>query len=246
MDAQEIGEKRKAGDSTDNNHQTKIKSSSGSSSSSKPSIKAPVDDDPDWDDDRPICELMVEYMKKKAARAKAKAKEEAERAEAAKAAKKSTPSGSGGGGIRASAVQRKDQQYYNETKKGMLVQRLLVRWWYAFDWPQPNDIKLDDVPTGYEELDGFPGVFVSMNVASLGKLLDLRKDNMKPSLKCMSKKSSAELQELCIRAYEAQIKALEEAEGEGAPLLYTLKKELNQVRKVNVEESDFEAKKFVF
>ena len=245
--SEHVGEKRKAegegeGDAP---REVKVEKTSSSSSSSKPVAKPPVDDDPDWDDDQPICELMVVYMKKKAARAKAKAKEETERAEAAKSAKKSSSGGGGGGGTRTAAAVRKDQQYY-ETKKGMLVQRLLVRWWYAYEWPLPGDWDPNDVPTGYEELDGFPGVFVSMNVTSLGKLLDLRDAAMKPSLKNMSKKSALELQELCVRAYESQIRALEEAEGEGVPLLSELRKELHQVKKVHVDEADQEARKFVF
>jgi hypothetical protein len=240
-----VGEKRKAEgeDKGGSPKEVKVEKTS-SSSSSKPVVKAPIDDDPDWDDDKPICELMVSYMKKKAARAKAKAKEELERAEAAKSAKKSS-GGGGGGGARAAAAVRKDQQFY-ETKKGMLVQRLLVRWWYAYDWPMPGDWDPNDVPAGYEELDGYPGVFVSMNVTSLGKLLDLRDSTMKPSLKNMSKKSAQELQELCVRAYENQILALEEAEGVGVPLLSELRRELHQVKKVHVDEADQEARKFVF
>jgi len=248
MSANGVGEKRKAeseGDAAPEIKAEKTSSSSSSSSSSKSAIKAPVDDDPDWDDDQPICELMVTYMKKKAARAKAKAREDSEKAEAAKTAKKSSSGGGGGGGTRTAAAVRKDAQFY-ETKKGMLVQRLLVRWWYAYDWPMPGDWDSNDVPAGYEELDGFPGVFVSMNVTTLGKLLDLRDPSMKPSLKNMSSKTSLELQELCVRAYESQIRALEEAEGEGVPLLSELRKELHQVKKVHLDEADQEARRFHF
>jgi len=69
---------------------------------------------------------------------------------------------------------------------------------------------------------------------------------MKPSLKNMSKKTCLELQELCVRAYESQIRALEEAEGEGVPLLTELRKELHQVKKVHIDEADQEARRFQF
>ena len=81
---------------------------------------------------------------------------------------------------------------------------------------------------------------------SLGKIIDLRNNDMKPSLKHMSRKHAKEVQELCIRAYEAQIQALAEAEGEGAPLLHTLRKELHQVKKMDPDDAEREAKSFVF
>ena len=56
----------------------------------------------------------------------------------------------------------KSSEFYAETKKGFLVQRLLVRWWYAIKWPNLEDI--GQPPIGYESLDGFPGVFVCTNV----------------------------------------------------------------------------------
>lgn len=187
---------------------------------------------------------MTEYMKKKAQRAKAKAREETERA--AEAAKSKAAKSSTSGTTKSAAVQRKDAQYYNDTQKGMMVQRLLVRWWYAFDWPMAGDWAEDDVPAGYEQLDGFPGVFVSMNVSSLGRILDLRNNDMKPSLRHMSRKHAKEIQELCIRAYEGQIKALEVAEGEGAPLLHTLRREMHQVKKYDADAAEREAKAFSF
>jgi hypothetical protein len=245
MSNKDAGEKRKAEDDSENPVIKAEKGESSTSSSKAAVAAAAADEDPDWDDDRPICELMTEYMKKKVQRAKAKAKEEAEREAAAKAAKASKASSSSGG-TRTAAPQRKDAQYYQDTKKGQMVQRLLVRWWYAYEWPKPGDWAESDIPNGYEQLDGFPGVFVSMNVSSLGKIIDLRNNDMKPSLKHMSRKHAKEVQELCIRAYEAQIQALAEAEGEGAPLLHTLRKELHQVKKMDPDDAEREAKSFVF
>ena len=68
---------------------------------------------------------------------------------------------------------------------------------------------------------------------------------MKPSLKCMSKKSAKELQELCIKAYEGQMKALQESEGEDAPLLRVLRRELHQVRAIDAVAAERESN-FVF
>lgn len=53
-------------------------------------------------------------------------------------------------------------EYYSDTVKGMLVQKLLVRWWYAIEWPKKDDIGAP--PIGYEPLEGFLGVFISTKV----------------------------------------------------------------------------------
>ena len=49
------------------------------------------------------------------------------------------------------------------TPKGILVQTILSRWWYAIEWPKPEHI--GKPPPGFEPLDGFPGVFVSTSVS---------------------------------------------------------------------------------
>ena len=53
--------------------------------------------------------------------------------------------------------------FYENSLKGKLVQCLLRRWWYAYEWPEPKDIP--PVPAGYQALDGFPGVFISTRVS---------------------------------------------------------------------------------
>ena len=55
--------------------------------------------------------------------------------------------------------------FYENSLKGVLVQKLLVRWWYAIEWPKQEDIA--PCPTGFEALDGFPGVFISTKVSYL-------------------------------------------------------------------------------
>lgn len=215
-----------------------------------PAAAIATDEDPDWDDDKPICDLMVVYMKKRQARQIQKQREEAER-EANKKAPRQRSSESSGA-PRISAPTRPDALYY-ETQKGSLVQKLLVRWWHAYSWPQQGDWNVDDVPSGYEELDGFPGVFVSMNVTTLGKILDLRNNDMKPSLLRMSKKTASEVKELCITAYENQIKELAQSEGNtdstgngDSSYMHELKRELHGVKKIDTDAAEREAKNFVF
>ncbi len=74
-------------------------------------------------------------------------------------------------------------------------------------------VEIGSPPTGFEQLDGFPGVFVSTTPGSLGKILDKRDMSKAPSLSNYAKKSCAELKDLCITAYERQIEQLINAEG---------------------------------
>jgi hypothetical protein len=53
-----------------------------------------------------------------------------------------------------------------DSDKGKVVQALMIRWWYAMQWPDVGDLK-KRLPTGYEALDGFSGVFVGTRVNSL-------------------------------------------------------------------------------
>lgn len=63
---------------------------------------------------------------------------------------------------RTSSVTQLQSEYYVDTEKGKLVQRLLVRWWYAIEWPKKEDIGIP--PSGYEPLEGFLGVYISTKV----------------------------------------------------------------------------------
>lgn len=63
----------------------------------------------------------------------------------------------------SSGNKSKSVEFYENTDKGDLVQKLLVRWWYAIEWPKPGDY--GEPPAGYEPLDGFKGVFVSTRVS---------------------------------------------------------------------------------
>ena len=84
------------------------------------------DDDPYWDDDKPIKELMElreKIWKRQREQKLAKQKDEAE-----KAAKSRRTSSSGA--PRSTTERRKDELYY-ATRKGDLVQKFLTRWWHA-------------------------------------------------------------------------------------------------------------------
>lgn len=92
-------------------------------------------------------------------------------------------------------------------------------------------------------MDGFPGVFVSMNLESLGQVLDLRDKKNCPSLKNLSKRHTKDLKEMCVEALSNQLKQLHEFEGEDAPLSLKIKRTLKEVRGIDVEEAESEAKK---
>lgn len=212
-----------------------------SSSGVKSTEKYRYDDDPDWDDDKAISDNMALYLKNREARVRA-AQQKQQDEERIKKEKRA----SSGGGTRVAAPKRLDEQFYTTTKKGELVQKLLVRWWYAFQWPDLENLT-GKVPDGYEMLDGFPGVYVSMRTSNLGHILDLReKDIMCPTLRCMARKSSAEIQELCVTAYEKQIEKLKEQDGGDAQFELTLKKELHAVRRIDADLADRESMMYNF
>lgn len=43
-----------------------------------------------------------------------------------------------------------------------MIQKLLCRWWYAIEWPAKEDLR--PVPPLYEALEGYPGVFICVEV----------------------------------------------------------------------------------
>jgi hypothetical protein len=64
--------------------------------------------------------------------------------------------------VSSSGASSRTSVYY-ESEKGKVVQALLVRWWYAIQWPEPGSIP--KAPDGFEALDGYPGVFVGTRVS---------------------------------------------------------------------------------
>lgn len=110
-----------------------------------------ADKDSDSDDDLPIAELIKK--RKKVVSSKRKVAKEPRVREKRPRLSDVKPSAKGNS---------KSSIFYSSTEKGKLVQQFLIRWWYAVEWPSPDDIARP--PAGYEPLEGFPGVFVSTRV----------------------------------------------------------------------------------
>lgn len=152
-------------------------------------------------------------------------------------------------------VPNNSSEFYENTKKGMLVQSLMCRWWYAIEWPKESDIGIPPADQGYRPLVGLKGVFVSTKTDHLGQILDLRNKSSCPNFKNFARKSSEELKELCIKAYEKQLhdlieyyEATEDASAntnsEYKLLEKQLKSELMNIRKINTAKADSEAAKY--
>lgn len=99
--------------------------------------------------------------------------------------------------------------YGSGCDKGLLIQRLLCRWWYAYTWPDLEhpvkpipDLKL------YDSLDGFPGVYIGTAAEVVGQLYDTRDLTQAPSFRNFALKPSGELQQLLIAAIEEQKRQL--------------------------------------
>lgn len=139
--------------------------------------------------------------------------------------------------------------YGTDSTKGLLIQRLLCRWWYAITWPDPTKLPAK-APKYYDSLDGFPGVYVCTSAAGdepVGHILDLRKDDPenKPCFENFAKKSASELQDLLLRALENQLSKLKEVEGPPGTTTSATEKELHGLikwtKKVNPTKADKEA-----
>jgi len=126
----------------------------------------------DSDDDLPISELIKKRKRLEAAKVAAATKKPAAekcKAPAASSNGSSSKSSSAPRSSSQSSGGNKAADFYTETLKGQLVQSFLVRWWYAMDWPNMEEI--GEPPAGYESLDGFPGVFISTRVRTGSNML---------------------------------------------------------------------------
>jgi hypothetical protein len=220
--------------------------------SSAPSYVDEDDDSDDDDDDIPLASLMKPKVTKpktngKSAVKKALPKKKTKKAkEAAKPALKITK--------QSSTVSTKSSNgsktyewasaalYGTECDKGLLIQRLLCRWWYAIVWPDPSKIP-EKPPKKYDSLEGLPGVYVCTAGDKVGDILDLRGKEEAPSFANFAKKSSQELRELLLKALEEQKKQLVAAEGTGTPTEKELNTMIKWATKVNVDKADREAVK---
>jgi len=154
----------------------------------------------------------------------------------------------------SSSYRYRSSVFYEDTEKGYMVQSLLVRWWYAINWPTEEDIGVP--PPGYESLDGFKGVFVSTRTDSLGEILDLRNKETCPNLHNLSSYHASKVKELLIIALEKQIEIVNKLNdedsktcgdvGRASVLLTDLKSELKKVIKIDAKNAEAEAKDFNF
>lgn len=180
------------------------------------------DDDDDDDDDVPLSALASPSpkKKKKATPKKAANGKKTKKATPTKKAKKKVTSSSAASVSSAKSSGSSNYKsasaalYGGDCEKGQLIQRLLCRWWYAIEWPDPAAIPKVP-PKHYDPLDGFPGVYVCTDGDEVGAIKDFRDKDKCPNFNNMAKKSSAELQTLLIKALTEQRKQLIAAEGTG-------------------------------
>ena len=203
--------------------------------------------------------ILLHKSAEKAAPPKKKAKTDDKKKSSSSSSKKSSSSSSSNGNSQSSAEKKPrtslsskpigtdpndSEDFYNNTEKGKLIQRLLVRWWYAIQWPDAS--ALLSPPDGFEDLPGFEGIYVGTREDNLGEILDKRDKNTAPTLMNMNKKNTEELKILCEKAYEEQIKSLVAAEGEDTKLERVLRTELREVRAINAEKADRQSRGFSF
>lgn len=197
------------------------------------------DDDSSEDEDVPLVALKGNSPKKapKKAPAKKKATPAKKKAKAASSSSKATTTTTP-----SSSKYRSPSAalYGSECDKGLLIQRLLVRWWYAIQWPSAESVP-DKPPQDCDALDGFPGVYIQTSGDEVGRIVDLRDKEKAPSFANLAKKSSDELQELLVTAIEGQKKALIEAEGTGTETEKELNSLLKWAKKVKGKSADKDA-----
>ncbi|CAN0015531.1 unnamed protein product, partial [Ectocarpus fasciculatus] len=210
-----------------------------------PGAKRPAAEIDSDDDDVPLAVLMkrkLEAAQKttmktpskmiktapppKKAKVDMSSKNPSRKAKDAKSSKKSKakPSKSSRSSAASAVGQSSRVSVYYESEKGKVVQALMLRWWYAIQWPELNTRMT--VPPGYESLDGFPGVFVGTRLDNFGEIRDLRNKSTCPNFKNLWAKSTEELKGLCETAIREQIKQLVDAEGPDTALERSLVREL--------------------
>mmetsp|Transcript_89064 Transcript_89064/g.178066 ORF Transcript_89064/g.178066 Transcript_89064/m.178066 type:complete len:217 (-) Transcript_89064:117-767(-) len=139
-----------------------------------------------------------------------------------------------------SGTVKNDCDVFYDTVKGQLVQKLECRWWYAIVWPSKESLS-KSMPPGYQELDGFRGVYICVKGDSIGKVVDNRDPKTCPNFRNLKKKDSKELLDLLKKALETQKEQLIEHEGSSSPYESTINNELKWVSQVNCVKADKEA-----
>lgn len=212
------------------------------------------DEDDDDDDDVPLSALAAPSPKKKKTTTTSKAsngkKKKDETPTKKKVTKKKTTSSSGSisSATKTNTNGSSDYKsasaalYGSDCDKGLLIQRLLCRWWYAMEWPDPAAIPANP-PKHYDPLDGFPGVYVCTEGDDVGAIKDFRDKSTCPNFNNMAKKTSEELQKLLVKALTEQRRQLTEAEGTGTETLKELDDLLKWANKVKPAAAEKAAEK---
>lgn len=133
-------------------------------------------------------------------------------------------------------------ELYSQCDKGKLIQALLARWWYAYQWPDPKTLPTA-TPKGYDALDGFPGVYICTQGSNVGKFADKRNHDLAPSFNNFARKTSDELKDMLLRAIDGQMKDLIKHEGGGTDTEKELKVLEKWVTKLNCPKADKDAEK---
>lgn len=215
------------------------------------------DDDDDDEDDVPLSALASPSPKKKkktpSKETNGKTKKKGDAAPAKKkkpAAKKKTASSAASVSSATKSTSNSTTDfkspsaalYGSDCEKGQLIQRLLCRWWYAMEWPDPAAIPAQP-PKHYDPLDGFPGVYVCTAGDDVGVIKDFRDKGTCPNFNNMAKKSSEELQTLLIKALKEQQRQLIEAEGTGTETQKELDNLIKWASKIKPSAADKAAEK---
>ena len=203
------------------------------------------DEDDDSEDDIPLASLAKRIKET----AKATRKNGSNKKPPAKkaSAKKPAPPVKKSSNVSSSSTDKKYEfasaaLYQSECLKGLLIQRLLCRWWYAYEWPDPATLPTKP-PENYDTLDGFPGVYVCTGGDEVGKLLDMRDKNACPSFRNFANKPSSELQTLLLKALKNQKAQLVEHEGSGTALEKELDGLIKWTTKVDTNKAEKECVK---
>ena len=215
------------------------------------------DDDDDDEDDVPLSALASPSPKKKKktpakketnGKTKKKAETKPAKKKAATKKKASSSAASVSSATKSTSNTTTDYKsasaalYGSDCEKGQLIQRLLCRWWYAMEWPDPAAIPAQP-PKHYDQLDGFPGVYVCTEGDDVGAIKDFRDKDTCPNFMNMAKKSSEELQTLLIKALKEQQRQLIEAEGTGTETQKELDNLIKWAGKIKPSAADKAAEK---
>lgn len=177
-------------------------------------------------------------VKKKTKATKKKVVKKKNKKETPSAASKATASGtpSNGNDYKSPSF----ALYGTESTKGLLIQRLLCRWWYAITWPDPADIP-NKPPPNCDAMDGFPGVYVCTQGEEVGTIKDFRNKSKAPNFNNFAKMTSEELRGLLIKAITEQKRQLLQTDGPGTATEKDLNTMLKWAEKLSTGKADKEA-----